>query len=99
MPRLTPLDIEKVARAEFCWNVASRTRGDRLAASGSGAGFRQSLGREFDEQFASARRRRDLVAAMAEEPGRAGWRRLRSGFLAGRRQTNRSWAGWRAMAM
>ena len=46
-----------------------------------------------------ARRRRALVAAMAEETGRVGRRRRRSGFPAGRRRTDRSWAGWRAMAM
>src|SRR5271170_7429826 len=94
MPRLEPSDI---GTGRLCRNVASRTRGDRLAASGSGTGFRP--GREFGEQLASARRRCALVAAMAEETGRAGRRGRRSGFLAARRQTNCSWAGWRAMAM
>src|SRR5271170_7642993 len=77
MPRLEPSDI---GTGRLCRNVASRTQGGRLAASGSGTGFRP--GREFGEQLASARRRCALVAAMAEETGRAGRRGRRSGFLA-----------------
>jgi hypothetical protein len=97
MPRLTPSDIEKSGRPDLAGVSHLELEETVWRLRGSGAGFRP--GREFGKQFASARRRRALVAAVTEETGRAGRRRQRSGLLAGRRQTNRSWAGWRAMAM
>jgi len=97
MPRLTPSDIEKSGRPDFAGVSHLELEETVWRLRGSGPGFRP--GREFGEQFASAGRRRAQVAAVAEETGRAGRRWQRNGLLAGRRQTNRSWASWRAMAM
>ena len=93
MPRLTPSDIEKSGRPDFAGVSHLELEETVWRLRGSGAGFRP--GREFGKQCASARRRRALVAAVAEETGRAGRRRQRSGLLAGR-ALYQSFLGWLA---
>jgi hypothetical protein len=94
MPCLTPSDIKKSGRGDFAG--ISHHLGLEETAWQLREAARAFVNRS-DGNFAN--RRRALVAAMAEETGRVGRRRRRSGFLTGRRQTDRSRAGWRAMAM